>query len=192
MLTYWIPEGPSMLPSNASHQVGVGGFVINEKNEVLVVQEKYCASAFVGEWKLPTGFIVESEEIFEGAVREVKEETGIDTEFVDLIAFRHAHHVAFGKSDLFFVCMLRPLSTQIVVDGLEIQAAKWMPLVEFIEQPCIQGDSMFKKVTEICLARLGKLYCGLAAHQVISKFDGKSSSLYYNVVEAQDFNCKGD
>eukprot|EP00268_Persea_americana_P049764 TRINITY_DN5347_c0_g2_i3.p1 TRINITY_DN5347_c0_g2~~TRINITY_DN5347_c0_g2_i3.p1 ORF type:complete len:131 (-),score=33.23 TRINITY_DN5347_c0_g2_i3:1289-1681(-) len=124
MLTYWIPEGPSMLPSNASHQVGVGGFVINEKNEVLVVQEKYCASAFVGEWKLPTGFIVESEEIFEGAVREVKEETGIDTEFVDLIAFRHAHHVAFGKSDLFFVCMLRPLSTQIVVDGLEIQAAK--------------------------------------------------------------------
>ncbi|XP_062077377.1 uncharacterized protein LOC133782178 isoform X2 [Humulus lupulus] len=34
MLTYWIPEGPSMLPSNASHQVGVGGFVINDKNEL--------------------------------------------------------------------------------------------------------------------------------------------------------------
>jgi len=34
MLTYWIPEGPSMLPANASHQVGVGGFVINDKNEV--------------------------------------------------------------------------------------------------------------------------------------------------------------
>lgn len=24
-----------------------------------MVQEKHCASAFVGEWKLPTGFIVE-------------------------------------------------------------------------------------------------------------------------------------
>lgn len=34
MMTYWIPQGPSMLPSNASHQVGVGGFVINDKNEV--------------------------------------------------------------------------------------------------------------------------------------------------------------
>lgn len=34
MLTYWIPEGPSMLPANASHQVGVGGFVTNEWNEV--------------------------------------------------------------------------------------------------------------------------------------------------------------
>ncbi|MFQ6662992.1 hypothetical protein Gotur_030669, partial [Gossypium turneri] len=76
MLTYWLPEGPSMLPANASHQVGVGGFVINDKNEVLVVQEKYCAPQFVGLWKIPTGFIVESEEIFTGAVREVKEETG--------------------------------------------------------------------------------------------------------------------
>jgi len=34
MLTYWIPEGPCMLPTNATHQVGVGGFVINDKNEV--------------------------------------------------------------------------------------------------------------------------------------------------------------
>lgn len=44
MLTYWIPEGHSMLPSNASHQVGVGGFVINDKKEVslllVVMQSK--------------------------------------------------------------------------------------------------------------------------------------------------------
>jgi len=34
MLTYWIPEEPCMLPVNASHHVGVGGFVINSSNEV--------------------------------------------------------------------------------------------------------------------------------------------------------------
>ncbi|KAF8380565.1 hypothetical protein HHK36_028053 [Tetracentron sinense] len=191
MLTYWIPEGPCMLPANASHQVGVGGFVINEKNEVLVVQEKHCAPTFADVWKLPTGFILESEEIYTGAVREIKEETGIDTEFVEVIAFRHAHNVAFEKSDLFFICMLRPLSTQIIVDDLEIQAAKWMPLFEFVEQPLIRGDIMFKKIIDICIARLGKCYCGLSAHQVISKFDGKPSSLYYNVLKDQDFNCQG-
>lgn len=189
MLTYWIPEGPCMLPANASHQVGVGGFVINDSNEVLVVQEKHCAPSFVGLWKIPTGFILESEEIFTGAIREVKEETGIDTEFLEVIAFRHAHHMAFEKSDLFFICMLRPLSAHIIVDDLEIQAAKWMPLVEFVEQPLIQEDVMFKKVIDICIARLGKQYCGLSAHKVISKFDGMSSSLYYNVVQTQDFNC---
>ncbi|XP_072960111.1 nudix hydrolase 8-like [Typha angustifolia] len=191
MLTYWIPDGPCMLPANASHQVGVGGFVINDQNEVLVVQEKYCASSLCGVWKLPTGFIHESEEIFAGAVREVKEETGIDTEFVEVIAFRHAHHVAFEKSDLFFVCMLRPLSHKINIDDMEVQAAKWMPLAEFLEQPCIQDDSMFKRIIDICIARLGKRYCGLAAHHMISKFDGRSSCLYYNVAEPQDFNCQG-
>ncbi|MBA0852392.1 hypothetical protein Goshw_004756 [Gossypium schwendimanii] len=161
MLTYWLPEGPSMLPANASHQVGVGGFVINDKNEVLVVQEKYCAPQFVGLWKIPTGFIVESEEIFTGAVREVKEETG-------------------------------PVSTHIMVDDHEIQAAKWMPLVEFVEQPLIQQDCMFKKVIDICVERLGKRYCGLSVHQVASTFDGKTSSLYYNVIDSQRNNCIGN
>ncbi|PON64569.1 Nudix hydrolase 6-like [Parasponia andersonii] len=192
MLTYWIPEGPSMLPSNASHQVGVGGFVINDKNEVLVVQEKHCDPAFIDLWKIPTGFILESEEIFTGAVREVKEETGIDTEFIEVIAFRHVHNVAFEKSDLFFICMLRPLSTQIIVDDLEIQEAKWMPLVEFVEQPLIKEDCMFKKVIDICMARLGKRYCGLSSHQLVSKFDGKPSTLYYNVMETHNSYCIGD
>ncbi|KAL4178599.1 hypothetical protein AMTRI_Chr13g115890 [Amborella trichopoda] len=182
MLTYWLPKGPCMLPANASHQVGVGGFVINDKGEVLVVQEKYCSSTFSGVWKLPTGFVVESEEIFSGAIREVREETGIDTEFVEVMAIRHAHRVAFEKSDLFFVCLLRPLSTQIIVDELEIQAAKWMPLSEFVEQPFYQGDSMFKKVIEICIARLSNRYHGLLANEMVSEFEGKPSFLYYNVI----------
>ncbi|CAJ2663997.1 unnamed protein product [Trifolium pratense] len=189
MLTYWIPDGPCMLPANASHQVGIGGFVINDNNEVLVVQEKHCSPATLGLWKIPTGFIHEAEEIYTGAVREVKEETGIDTEFIEIIAFRHVHNVAFEKSDLFFICMLRPLSSKITVDDLEIEAAKWMPLVEFVEQPLIQEDSMFKKIVDIFIARLGKRYCGLSTHQVVSKFDGKISSLYYNVIE--DDNCVG-
>jgi hypothetical protein len=36
MLTYWIPNEPSMLPGSPSHQIGVGGFVINDKREVLI------------------------------------------------------------------------------------------------------------------------------------------------------------
>ncbi|KAE8690204.1 Nudix hydrolase 8 [Hibiscus syriacus] len=192
MLTYWLPQGPCMLPGNASHQVGVGGFVINDNNEVLVVREKYSAPAFVGLWKIPTGFIAESEEIYTGAVREVKEETGIDTEFLELVAFRHVHNVAFEKSDLFFICMLKPLSTRIRVDDNEIQAAKWMPLVEFVEQPLIKEDCMFKKVIDICIARLGKRYCGLSVHQLASRFDGKISTLYYNVVDSYDINCIGN
>jgi hypothetical protein len=68
---------------------------------------------------------------------------------------------------------------------------QWMPLVEFVEQPLIREDHMFKKIIDICIARLGKRYCGLSAHKVVSKFDGMPSSLYYNDVETQDSNCTG-
>ncbi|KAL0333822.1 UNVERIFIED_CONTAM: Nudix hydrolase 8 [Sesamum angustifolium] len=123
MLTYWIPGEPCLLPPGPSHQIGVAGFVINDNKEILVVKEK-CSCSCCGVWKLPTGYIDKSEELFSGAVREVKEETGINTTFSELVAFRHVHRVAFEKSDLLFVCMLKPLSFEIKIDENEIQDAK--------------------------------------------------------------------
>ncbi|XP_071911059.1 nudix hydrolase 8 isoform X2 [Coffea arabica] len=123
MLTYWIPDEPCMLPTSPSHQIGIAGFVINDNREILVVKEKSSCSC-VGVWKLPTGYINKSEEIFSGATREVKEETGVDTMFLEMVAFRHVHRVAFEKSDLLFACMLKPLSSEITIDEKEIQDAK--------------------------------------------------------------------
>lgn len=39
-------------------------------------------------WKIPGGLAESGEKIVEVGMREVKEETGIDTEFVSLIGFR--------------------------------------------------------------------------------------------------------
>lgn len=180
MLTYWIPDEPCMLPDGPSHQIGVGAFVINEKREVLVVKEKQCPCRCIGLWKLPTGYINKAEELFAGAVREVKEETGVDTSFLEVIAFRHAHRLAFEKSDLLFLCMLEPLSSEIVIDEKEIQAAKWMPLEEFVEQPFFQEDHMLKKAISICVAQYEDRYHGFTANHLISKFDGQLSHLYCN------------
>ncbi|KAF3788716.1 Nudix hydrolase 8 [Nymphaea thermarum] len=148
--------------------------------KILVVQEKQCNLACSGVWKLPTGVIHKSEEIFAGAIREVKEETGIDTDFLEMIAFRHAHCVAFEKSDLFFICMLKPLSTQITIDGLEIQAAKWMPIDEFLGQPFYKEDHMSRKVYELCIASLENRFKGLTFQLLPSKFDGTSTYLYFS------------
>lgn len=52
------------------------------------------------------------------------EETWVDTEFVDVVAFRHVHKVVIQKSELFFICMLGPLSSAIKIDETNIQAAK--------------------------------------------------------------------
>ncbi|XVF88662.1 hypothetical protein PTKIN_Ptkin19aG0068500 [Pterospermum kingtungense] len=178
MLTYWIPNEPCLLPGSPSHQIGVAGFVINDKSEVLVVKEK-CPCSCSGVWKLPTGYINKYEDIFSGVVREVKEETGVDTVFLEMVAFRHAHRVAFEKSDLLFACMLKPLSSDITVDEKEIQDANWMPLGEFMEQSYYQEDHMSKKMIEICIAAHEDCYDGFTAQQLISKLDGRLTHLYY-------------
>ncbi|XP_020694053.1 nudix hydrolase 8 isoform X1 [Dendrobium catenatum] len=179
MLTYWIPEEPCFLPSTATHQIGVGGFVINESKEVLVVKEKKCPLRCSGMWKLPTGLINKSEEIFSGVVREVKEETGIETAFLEVVAFRHAHQVAFDKSDLFFVCMLKPLTFKISIDESEIQDAKWMALEEFSNQPFQQEDKLLKNITGLCVARYQNKYQGFTAQRMMSKFDDRLTYLYH-------------
>ncbi|MCL7029024.1 hypothetical protein MKW94_001483 [Papaver nudicaule] len=181
MLTYWIPnDEPCSLPEGPTHQIGVGGFVMNGNNEVLVVKENVCPCQCSGVWKLPTGFINKSEEIFSGVVREVKEETGIDTEFLEVVAFRHVHKVAFEQSDLFFVCMLKPLSFDITIDEKEIQAAKWMKIDEFLSQSFYQEDHMSKRVIDVCMATYENSYSGFINLHLTSKFDGKLSCLYYN------------
>ncbi|GAB2292448.1 hypothetical protein Dimus_026688 [Dionaea muscipula] len=179
MLTYWIPEEPCTIPAAPCHHIGIGGFVMNENREVLVVKEQ-CPCSCSEVWKLPTGYINNSEDIFSGAVREVKEETGVDTMFLKMVAFRHCHFVAFEKSDLLFVCMLRPLSFEITIDENEIQAAKWMPLQELIEQPFYNEDHMSRRVIEICIATYENCYSGFIAHQLASRLDGKLSYLYYD------------
>eukprot|EP00249_Psilotum_nudum_P005907 c19314_g1_i3 orf=219-899(+) len=87
MLTYWIPETPSTIPANASHQVGIGAFVINEKREILVVQERGGSTRNTGVWKIPTGVVNQAEDILVAAKREVKEETGVDATFIEVLSF---------------------------------------------------------------------------------------------------------
>jgi len=47
------------------------------------------------------------ESLHTAVVREVKEETGVTAEFVGVINFRQMHPHLFGKSDIYFVCLLR-------------------------------------------------------------------------------------
>ena len=53
MLAYWLPNTTHTLPVNATHRVGVGAFVMNDKREVPIDYESTIkdsnnnASAFI-------------------------------------------------------------------------------------------------------------------------------------------------
>ncbi|KAI4303274.1 hypothetical protein MLD38_038924 [Melastoma candidum] len=60
-----------------------------------------------------------------------------------------------------------------------------MPLAEFVEQPLIKGDGMFKKVTDICLARVRRQYCGLLPFIT-------TSCRQKIITTVKDYNCLGE
>lgn len=178
MLLCWIPETINPIPGNASHIARVGAIVLNDKREMLVVQEKM--GILRGVWKISTGIIHEGEDISVGVVREVKEETGIDTEFVEVLAFSQEHKVFFGKSELLFLCMMRPLSFDIKIQETEIEAAKWMPLEEYAAQLSAQEQGLREYITQLCLAKLEKKYSGFSPLSVTTDSDGNPSYIYLN------------
>ncbi|KAG9448558.1 hypothetical protein H6P81_008523 [Aristolochia fimbriata] len=186
MLVHWLPDTVNTIPINATHRVGIGAFVMNDKREVLVVQENSGRLKGTGVWKFPTGVIDEGEDILAGAIREVKEETGIDTEFVEVLAFRQTHKSFFKKSDLFFVCMLKPLSYDIQKQDLEIEAAQWMPIEEYAALPYLSKYELLKYILDICLAKIGKGYSGFSPVPTKSAFSGEES--YYMYLNAKDLN----
>ncbi|KAF5479068.1 hypothetical protein F2P56_005573 [Juglans regia] len=195
MLVYWIPDTSSTIPLNASHCVGIGAIVLNDKRELLVVQEKSGIFQDTGVWKIPTGvveeelFNLQGENLFMAAKREVKEETGIDTEFQEILAFRQSHKVFFQKSDLFFICMMRPLSFDIEKQELEIAAAQWMPLEEYADQPSTQKHKIFKYIADLCLAKMQSDYTGLSPLRITSAFNNNFSYLYLN---SRDLNVSSN
>lgn len=101
------PDTISRLPIGATHQVGVGCIVLHPTLPlILAVQEKKGPLGGSGVWKIPTGLLDQGEDIYCAAIREIKEETGLEAKFSSLLSIRQSHNVLFGKSDLFFVALL--------------------------------------------------------------------------------------
>ncbi|KAF8380783.1 hypothetical protein HHK36_028277 [Tetracentron sinense] len=88
----------------------------------------------------------------------------------------------FEKSDLFFVCMMRPLSFDIQKQESEIEATQWMPFEEYADatQPFVQKHDLFKYIIDICLAKKDMEYAGFSLVPTTSSFSGKKSCLYLN------------
>ncbi len=139
-LCLWLNDNvENKIPEYATHQVGVGAMVVNSRDEILCVRE---LRNNYRPWKIPGGLADLGEQLEEAAIREVKEETGIDCEFQSVLGFRHTHGLQFGRSDLYFVCRLSPIEKKCDDTGItiipeptaqesEIAAAAWIPLQEY-------------------------------------------------------------
>uniref|UniRef100_A0A1B0AE84 Nudix hydrolase domain-containing protein n=3 Tax=Glossina TaxID=44049 RepID=A0A1B0AE84_GLOPL len=169
-LVRWLPENEyKNLPPCAHTMLGVGGLVVNkQRKEILVVSDRYAL--IPNSWKLPGGFTEPKENLVESGIREVHEETGIETEYETMISIRHSHGGLFDTSDLYFVMALTPKNFNIKRDEREISKAKWMPFEEYLNHPNVhETNRHFLRIY------LDYQKCGLcfvlkkAKHQILKK-----------------------
>ena len=131
-------EADAFIPPYATHYIGAGGVVLSEARELLVVSERY-RSRKAPSYKLPGGALFQGEHLVDGVIREVLEETGVQARFDGLACFRHWHDYRYGKSDIYFVCRLSPLSREISMQADEIAECLWMPVDQFLRDDDIHA-----------------------------------------------------
>jgi 8-oxo-dGTP diphosphatase len=131
----------AFIPMHATHYIGVGGVVINDRQELLVVCERHRRTA-APYYKLPGGALLPGEHLVDAVLREVQEETGVQVRFESLVCFRHWHGYRYGKSDIYFVCRLSPLSQDLTMQAEEIEELLWMPVEDYFASDLV---SVFNK-----------------------------------------------
>ena len=131
MLTLRLEAGAT-IPPFAKYMIGVGGLVINQHNELLTIREKAHIKTHPYNWKFPGGMLDPFEHIEQGVIREVLEETNVVTQFESFIGFRHHHQGQFTTSNIYAVCRLKPLTSEITIQESAIADARWFPIDEYL------------------------------------------------------------
>ena len=108
-------------------KVIVGG-VIEKDGKVLLVQEKQ--EICYEKWNIPAGHLDPNESIMQGAIREIKEETGCDVELTGIATI--ANRIL--KDDIFIeiIFATKLLNESIKIDPEEILDVKWWNIEEVL------------------------------------------------------------
>lgn len=117
-------------------------------NEVLLIQDRTTYFFDERSWNLPGGGIKRSEEKVAGAIREVREELGIDllTADVQPLGERTSGNYGLRYKAHFFVVQFAQ-KPAVTVDNHEVNAAQWFKLDYIKQLPCknevAQGLALF-------------------------------------------------
>lgn len=114
--------------------LGVAGLVINHHGEWLVVRKRY--GGLKGKWSFPAGFVEQGETVDQAVVREVQEETGIETIVQGLIGFRTGViRQEVSDNMAIFICRMTQDEQVLVPQLKEVYEATWMSPIALSQDP---------------------------------------------------------
>jgi 8-oxo-dGTP diphosphatase len=127
--------------------VGVGGVVVHE-NRVLLVQRG--TEPLMGQWSIPGGLIDVGETLREAVIREVKEETGLEVEPIELIELLDRIHRDHGRVRYHYViadylCRVTGGSLGAASDAA---AVRWVERAEWHSHNTLRIDPITTRVID--------------------------------------------
>lgn len=126
----------------ALSEFSAGGVVVNDRGETIVIVPTRRAASGAKVLALPKGHPDGDESAADAALREVREETGVEAELVDRLGEvkywyqRDGQRVA--KVVAFF--LLRYVSGSLDDHDHEVETARWMPLERAAEELSYAGE----------------------------------------------------
>ena len=111
--------------------------VINEKKQILFQKRSANKKHFPNKWALCSGLVISGESCDEAAVRELKEELGVEFQISDL-------HLLEGNLNLtrFYYVITNYDESQFVIQKEELSSVKWFDLDEILEKVNSGDDSI--------------------------------------------------
>jgi 8-oxo-dGTP diphosphatase len=132
--------------------VGVGGVVVHE-NRVLLVQRGH--EPMKGKWTIPGGLIDVGETLREAVIREVKEETGLDVEPIELVELLDRIHREEGRVRYHYVIadyLCRVEGGQLAASS-DAADARWVERAEWNSHSALLLDPITTRVIETAWQR---------------------------------------
>jgi 8-oxo-dGTP pyrophosphatase MutT (NUDIX family) len=123
-------------------EFSAGGVVVNDAGEVIIIVPTRRAANGAKVRALPKGHPDGDETAIEAALREVREEAGVDTELIESLGeVRYWYHRGgrrIAKAVEFF--LLRYVDGDVADHDHEVEEARWIPLEEAAETLSYAGE----------------------------------------------------
>lgn len=115
------------------YALGVGGVVLQGDKALLIQRANNPGK---GRWTIPGGYVEQNEKIADAAMREVREETGILTQPIGILAIRdYPEDIPNIKHDLYIAFLLQYLGGELQHDPYEVMQAGFYTLDECRDFP---------------------------------------------------------
>ncbi len=120
---------------------------IKKDNKILMVQENKKEKK--GKWNMPAGKLEDGETLIEAAIRETKEETGLDITIKGLITV--LENIASLGQLVVFYFMGEYIGGEPKCDNIEISDIKWMTEEEIkkLDKNTIRGGETIEDILEL-------------------------------------------